>query len=543
MRVRLLLVSALVGALASCSLLVDTSKLAGGSSTDADSGLQADGGEGGGGEGGGGGACSGGCDDHDPCTDDVCTDAGACEHTANTAACDDGDPCTVTDTCKRGTCFSGAVTPACSANTTAIYRSVGPGAVEPLTTGASSSATMTLAGTTVLFDKAQPDRVGVGDAMQYDSNGDGSIDALAFIHQRLSSSAFRVRTADGKTPVPATDQKTWAIYRAYTSLADAARSGDENTGIDASLRNFDTWAGGSQVGGRQWNIACYADGVDAAPITICNAAYPTSDYCPMGSGGWTTSPTGYLRIFTPTLPADVGVSQRHKGRWGEGYRRTASLIVQPGAYVRIDGMSIRQANNDRTYFVLTPGIGGEVHISNSFGWSLQRTFDMYDGGYTHGTRTDVVKLWNDIGITDSTTDSAGAFYVNAAISAHIYNSTGVARAPSSGAFNDVFGTGTCKSCLAVQLGSAAGFVGTWVAVNTSASSDGSVGTLGPGNLANQTFSFVNDTGNDYHLVSDPSKNTGVRAKAENLSSSFTTDIDGDARPAMGNWDIGADQVP
>lgn len=539
MRVRLLVCSA-VAALASCSLVIDTSGLTGDTAPASDGGGQDA-------PDGGGGPCAIDCNDQNPCTDDTCTDAGECVHAANTAVCDDGDPCTGVDACQRGVCFSGPLDTAsamCAAKTTPIYRSVGASNVDALATGAANGSSLTLAGTTVVFSKALPDRVGVGDALQYDSDGDGNVDALAFIHGRLSATAYRVRTRDGKSPVVATNVAKWSIYRAYTSLNDAASTGDENVGIEGSLRNFDTWVGGRRLDAEQWNIACYWDGiVDADPVTLCNAAYPTPD-CPVTPGGWTTSATNHLRIYTPTSPSEVGTSQRHKGRWGEGYRRTAYIIVQPGGYVRIDGMSIRQASGDRTYLVLAPGIGGEVQVTNSFGWSLQRTFDVWGGGFTAGPTLHVVKFFNDIGITDSTTDGAGAFYLNSAkISAYVYNSTGIARAPSSGAFNDVYGVGTCKNCLGVRVGAAGGFIGSWTSVGTSASNDGSVTTFGSNNFSNQAFSFVDSAANDYHLVTDPALNPGARGKGENLSTSFTTDIDGDARPATSGWDIGADQVP
>ena len=45
------------------------------------------------------------CDDENPCTDNVCTESGGCEYTANTDDCDDGDPCTVGDECNQGMCL------------------------------------------------------------------------------------------------------------------------------------------------------------------------------------------------------------------------------------------------------------------------------------------------------------------------------------------------------------------------------------------------------------------------------------------------------
>ena len=51
---------------------------------------------------------------------------------------------------------------------------------------------------------------------------------------------------------------------------------------------------------------------------------------------------------------------------------------------------------------------------------------------------------------------------------------------------------------------------------------------------------VNAANNDYHLAA---ADTVARGAGVNLTASgITTDIDGEARPATGAWDIGADQV-
>ena len=54
-----------------------------------------------------GGACVGDvveCNDDNPCTDDLCTITGGCEHPPVAGSCDDGDPCTVADQCVAGLC-------------------------------------------------------------------------------------------------------------------------------------------------------------------------------------------------------------------------------------------------------------------------------------------------------------------------------------------------------------------------------------------------------------------------------------------------------
>ncbi|MBM4372063.1 MAG: hypothetical protein FJ098_10445, partial [Deltaproteobacteria bacterium] len=65
-----------------------------------------------------GGACVGtaaiDCDDQNPCTTDLCTLQGGCQHLNNTAPCDDGNPCTTGDKCSAGACVAGTGALACS---------------------------------------------------------------------------------------------------------------------------------------------------------------------------------------------------------------------------------------------------------------------------------------------------------------------------------------------------------------------------------------------------------------------------------------------
>ena len=49
------------------------------------------------------------CDDSNPCTEDLCTATGGCEHPAQAGECDDGEPCTLGDHCVTGECGGEAV--------------------------------------------------------------------------------------------------------------------------------------------------------------------------------------------------------------------------------------------------------------------------------------------------------------------------------------------------------------------------------------------------------------------------------------------------
>lgn len=99
------------------------------------------------------------------------------------------------------------------------------------------------------------------------------------------------------------------------------------------------------------------------------------------------------------------------------------------------------------------------------------------------------------------------------------------------------GAVTAKNCIAQNCTD--GFVGTF-----SAASDYNVSDIAgdaPGaHSKTGVVQFVDAAAKDYHL--SPA-DTLARGAGVNLTSSgITTDIDGDARPATGAWDIGADQV-
>jgi hypothetical protein len=515
---------------------------------------------------GAGCSCATGCDDGNPCTDDACTAQGGCTHQPNTAACDDGDSCTTPDACSAGVCIGGAVAKdgACKTQPRAIDRSLGVAAKPaPL---AESTGTLTIKGTTAIFTQAIADNVGVGDVIQY-ATDDGAPNALAFIHSRLSSTAYGVRTNVGDTPKSVVTSK-WSIFRAYSSLASAVNTavrsgglpqgGTENALIDASLRDFDAFVGGKDItagGDNQiWNVACYDDGV--ADDLLVHIDTP-----------WVTDATHYLRVFTPTNATEVGTSQRHTGKWGAGYRRTHSLHLWDHS-TRIEGIALQQARtmggaadpgfDNRTYIVHTGSKGSDIRMSDCYGRmtnpaEANRTFDLYeDGGNGSGVTT--LQMWNNIGISDGGAGS-GAFLVNTRASLTFSNCTGIGTAAAAGFYMDSV-TGA-KATVVNSIGySASGqafhVVSTALpfTVKYSASNDATLtnttinGTPADNNHPSQTFTFVNP-GTDYHLISGANLNLGILGVGENLTAQagLSADIDGQPRPAPpAGWDLGADQV-
>ena len=471
---------------------------------------------------------------------DASSDAETC---IEGAACDDGDPCTTGDRCTQGMCAPGEVT-GCADLPRPVVRSVGA------TSGALAEGTslLAVAGSTAVFGADLPDRIGVGDVLEYDSDGDGTRDSLAFITARLSARVYEVRNATGDTPGPTTSQTTaWSVFRAYLTLADAVdvvRAGTHNPSISGA---FDAFTAGRDLvtANEQRTIACYDDAIDAEPVSICDTSYTRS--C-MGTG-WTTDATHYLRVFTPTSLAQVGTSQRHAGTWGRGYRRTQGIIMYQG-FIRLDGMSIQRSvgGNGRTYYVETEGHGGEVWISNSFGWNsitgASKVYDIWDTGVPAlgGTYT-VFKLWNDIAYNESTTDPRSGFYFNSN-RAEVHAANCTAYVLGGGAFyQSSQAHATLTNCLGYSAANAVyeaddGFQ----LVTASVSSDNSLATLGATNASNQAIAFANAAVADLHL--DATASSQIRGAGVDLSADpivpFSDDIDGDTRPP-GVWDIGADQ--
>lgn len=193
-----------------------------------------------------------------------------------------------------------------SSGITTIYRSVGVSGAVPIV--AVSATDMTIAGGIATFGSALPNIVGVGDAIQYDSDNNGSIDSIMFIHGRTDSTHYTVATAAGGVPANmALADQNWSIFRAYRQLENAIDNtlgGTENTGIDAAVRDFDSGTFRDlATNNTQWNVAIYGGNtVDLPTNTIVTS-------------GWTTTSTKYLRIYTPYLATEVGVSQRHSGVW------------------------------------------------------------------------------------------------------------------------------------------------------------------------------------------------------------------------------------
>ena len=422
-----------------------------------------------------------------------------------------------------------------------IFRSVGPGVTTVLANGATNP--MNISGSTITFTTALADNIGVGDALEYDDDNDGDIDAsdsIAFITARTSSTVYTIKTASGATPtIPsAADEIHWNINRAYTSLS-LAETGTENTVIDADLRNFDSWSGGKDIAAsnEQWNIACYANGTtaDTTAVTI---------------DGWMTGEQNYIKIYTPVNSNEVGVSQRHSGVWdvsryaieGEQYY---GLIRPYESYVRIEGLQVNNIRNpidgtnaainfrfisdDTAHFVVAnnlitaTGIGitdDNNTVSNYVRFDVYNNIIFNTGG--GGMMSD----------PDNNVQFIGVYYNNT-----IYNSGSDGLVISAyGSDDSVYLKNNLIQNSNPNDYYIEGVVETYIHSNNisfdATSPDGA-------SYQNKTVSFADVANSDFHLASydTVAKGNGVDLSSDSYLP-FSTDIDGDTRT---RWDIGADE--
>jgi hypothetical protein len=427
--------------------------------------------------------------------------------------------------------------------TTPIYRSVGVGATAALTTGTNNG--VVISGSTATFAVPLADNIGVGDALQYDSDNNGTIDAIAFIEYRIDSTHYIVKKNDGTAPTavsasaPDTD---WSIFRAYTSLENAVTQ-TENTGIDSGLRDFDS-ANGTQslvTNNLQWNIACYGGAADTTAVTI---------------SGWTTAQLNYLRIYTPTTTTEVGTSQRHQGIWDTSKYYLSFTDVDwvtiNSNYVNLDGLQLAGSGytgHDKPIIYIASQTTGanKINISDVF---INRTIYNYVGegiyiNYNDNTAVPVVNVWNSVIIGSGNYNwiTRNACVYNLGGILNIYNSTLETSAAYANGLSNEYGTVVAKNVYAKAFATAAfSNLGGTLTMTNCASAD-ATGSGGLQNIAFTTANFINVTtgSEDLHLTSSSAlKDVGTDLSADSYIK-VTTDIDGQPRPSGSAFDIGADE--
>jgi hypothetical protein len=431
---------------------------------------------------------------------------------------------------------------------TAIYRSLAPSATGSIASGTSPANSMIIAGTSVIFGTAPGDTIGVGDAIQYDSDNNGTVDSIAFISGRTSGTVYTIQDRTGGTPTStsATDYD-WSIFRAYTSLQNATGSstgGTENTGLADAVEHFDI--GWSSAHGKdiykynqQWNISAYANST-------------TADSTATTISGWTTYPTNYLKIYTPTATTEVGTNQRAQGKWDDSKYRmeitNGNAIVSYTNFFRAEGIQIKitAANNnwDRGIYS-TPGNGtAETQISSCiirgvFSGTTDGAFGIF-AWQSAGSSSSVVKIWNNIiydFINGSNSNIAG-ITIAGVWNGYVYNNTVYHN------YYGISGSSITSAKNNISYNNTDNYINSFDTSSTNNLTSGTDPQMPTANKReNVTVTFADAANGDFHLAST---DAGARNYGADLSTDaylpITTDIDGHTRPTGTNIvDIGADE--
>src|SRR5512139_3567951 len=413
-----------------------------------------------------------------------------------------------------------------------IYYSVGQNTSDHKT----GSPTVTISGTTMTFSIAQTaPNMGVGDAVSYGSN-------VCYINGRSSSTVWSCIAARGGAPAPATNAAVNSIRHAYSSL-NAALNGTAPGVADASHLNTTNLV----TGDYNLFIPCY---YDSGPDTTGNHIT-----------AFTTDATHGIKIYTPTLPSEVNQSQRHQGKWTTAAYRletpvdsSLSAILTTTQNVWVEGLQIKvqdsqYQNMAGISFQQPAGLGqaSKNIIWGSFSTSSNRNCGIYSTwNATSGART--IKIWDNIiyGFKQGTSVNYHGIFVTQGTQGHIYNNTvyGNYRGISSQQWGESGESVLLKNNLCngndvdyyAPYGSGA-FDATSVA-NISQDTTSPNATLRSRTAA---FASTISRSEDFHLAAS---DTAARNQGVNLSAdpylAFPDDIDGQARPSSGAWDIGAD---
>jgi hypothetical protein len=243
--------------------------------------------------------------------------------------------------------------------------------------------------------------------------------------------------------------------------------------------------------------------------------------------GFTTNASYYVHIYTAT-------AARHLGIPSSSYYQisvsSGSALTISDNYTRVEGLQAVTSSS---------GTVGAFHVTDSttnvrIGYCLgSATASGSAGGsfLAYGDNNSTT-FYNCLGYDSAT----NGFRVSG--TTYLYNCTAVDNATGFSSYYSVASTWT--NCLGYS-NSTADFAetGTNPTVTYCASSDATADDWGgSGNIISQTFSFVNDGGNDWHLGAADAP--GVGDGTDDPSSGiYSDDVDGQSRTSP--WDIGFDE--
>ena len=252
-----------------------------------------------------------------------------------------------------------------NANHSEIYFSVGVNTSD-LKLG---SPTIDINSGYINFSVAQANKIGVGDGINYGASN------IVYISGRVSPTNYSVINATGATPSDISGQTVNNITRAFNSLFLAETGASDSSHLGTSNLS---------EGNYTLNLACYGDGADTDAVVV---------------DGWDTSAENYIRIYTPVNSSEVGISQRHDGVWGNGYRINGTsgnyaVIIQED-YTEIEGIQIFVHNSNNSKGIQFGFSSDRIKIS----YSIIKSAGLYsgqDGIFVGAGATNVGYVYNTV---------------------------------------------------------------------------------------------------------------------------------------------------
>jgi hypothetical protein len=343
---------------------------------------------------------------------------------------------------------------------------------------------------------------------------------------------YTVKNNDGGTPTATVAQDNdWAIYRAYTSLANWQNQ-TENGNILEPVENDVNPSMDLVTADTIMSVACYADADDTTNVQI---------------DGWTTGANNYINLFTPYLSSEVGMTQRHSGTWASGgYKLIASeqyfgVLDNRDNHVRVTGLRIENTASVGSGTNLMgiqnrPGSGRGLLSHNIIRLTGTGAVDYTDAGISQYSSGGVLYAWNNI-IYDFGAGYSSEYLNTGTVV--LYNNT-IINPDYIGIYPQ--GASAVNFRMANNLVQGSSTYGNYYLSDLQGGADYSAGNLSQDAtspevaLRDKTVSFVGAA--DFHLASS---DTNAKDQGTSLSSDpnlpFSVDIEGHSRPFGSAWDI------
>lgn len=293
-------------------------------------------------------------------------------------------------------------------------------------------------------------------------------------------------------------------------------------------------SGGDYTTLSAWEAALPASLVtaDEQHTAVCYNDWPSGLDDTVSISGSTTDSTRYIKVSVASGHRHDGTPQTGFHIKGDSGGATTPKFTVDVSYSVIDGVDVdntraaQLAYGFNTTSTSAPGIIYYDCIGRS---NTGKAFASNSGTNYSSTRTTFIGcLAHDSGQGFARTDTVRSRY-------NAYNC--VAANCDVGFASGSTNKAAIKNCVAYNS-STIDFENQVDATNSgyNASSDSSASVFTGGVTGISSDDFVDAANNDFHLAAG----SALIGAGANLYSKFTTDIDGDARPASGAWDIGFD---